>query len=99
MQLTLLMQFHEDSRVIAWWQTNLGGMLRWLTPFRRRAILAVAGLWVCIRESLDNFKPADVPVPADRLGPLLVVLALLGMTWLFYPVSYTHLTLPTSDLV
>lgn len=94
MQLTHLMQFHEDPRVIVWWQTKMGGMLRWLTPFRRRAILAVGGLWVCIRESLESFGPADVPVPADRLGPLLVVVALLGMTWLFYRAATEFSRLP-----
>ena len=94
MHLAHLMQFHEESRVIAWWQANLGGMLRWFTPFRRRTILAVAGIWVCIKESRHNFTPADVPVSADRLGPVLLVLALLGMSWLFYRAATGFSRLP-----
>ena len=38
-------QFHEDPRIIAWWQAGLGA-LTWLTPTVRRRTLWQQALWV-----------------------------------------------------
>lgn len=93
MQITQLMQFHEDPRVIAWWQACLGGFLKQFTPFRRRAILAAGAIWVCFREPLDIIRSADLPVKADG-GQILVVLAVLVITWLFYRAAVNFSSLP-----
>ncbi|NJD35870.1 MAG: hypothetical protein FIA96_13730 [Betaproteobacteria bacterium] len=37
-------QFHENPAVIAWWGARLSGVLGWLKPSRRRAILALASI-------------------------------------------------------
>ena len=37
-------QFHENPAVIAWWCARLGRVLGWLSPTRRRAILAAAAV-------------------------------------------------------
>lgn len=88
------MQFHEDPRVIAWWQARLGGLLRWSTPVRRRAILAAGAIWVCIDNGTDSIELADLRTSTGVMAAGLIVLALLAISWLLYRVAVSFSSLP-----
>lgn len=94
MQIRQLTQFHENPAVIAWWCTRIGKVLSWLTPFRRRAILAIAAIWIFLKSSLNTAKLADLSGPADGIGIALVALALLGLAWLVYRAAAGYSSLP-----
>lgn len=90
-----LSQFHEDAAIIAWWHTRLRWILEWLTPFRRRAILAAGAVWVGFQGPLKFLAKADeLSVPADRLGAALVILAIFVLLWLCYRAAVRFSTLP-----
>jgi len=95
MPLTRFMQFHEDPAIIAWWHSQLGSALSWLTPLRRRAILAVGAVWIGVskpREILASAK--NLPVPHDWVGSAIVVSILFGILWLSYRAAVRFASLP-----
>lgn len=95
MDISRLTQFHEDPAVIAWWQARMGKALSWLTPFRRRAILATAAIYVGVRRPLREMANADdLPVPSDWPGLALLVLATFAILWLCYRVAVNFKALP-----
>lgn len=95
MPINRLTQFHEDPALIAWWQARLGRALSWLTPFRRRAILAAGAIYVGVRRPLREMANADdLPVPSDWLGLALLVLATFAILWLCYRAAVNFKALP-----
>jgi hypothetical protein len=97
MQISRLRQFHEDEKVLAWWQQHTGGLLRWLTPRRRRAILATGAVWVCVKKPLQQFSMEQLPVANDGIGlatALLALLALLAVVWLCHRAAVAFSSLP-----
>ncbi|MCX7627571.1 MAG: hypothetical protein N2Z69_04065 [Methylophilaceae bacterium] len=94
MRVDQLMQFHEDPRVIAWWQVRFGGMLAWLTPFRRRIILATGAVWVMVKELRSLIGTDDLAMPVEGRGVVLAGLVLLGLAWLFYRAAAGFASLP-----
>ena len=88
------MQFHEDPRVIAFWQAHLSGLLAWLTPSRRRAILAAGALWVLLREQKDIVGSAEVPLHIHELAAALSGGVLLLLAWLLYRAAADFSALP-----
>ncbi len=95
MRLSRLTQFHEEPTVIAWWREQLGWVLNWLTPVRRRTILAAGAVWIGVKEPLEFLASAkNLPVPQDRLGSSLVVVALFGILWLCYRAAVGFASLP-----
>lgn len=89
-----LTQFHENPQVIAWWQARLHILLTWLTPFRRRLILAVGAAWVCLREVQKEMASSAYPGQGDAIGIVLVVAMLLGLSWLVYRAAIAYASLP-----
>lgn len=96
MQIKQLTQFHENPAIIAWWCASLGWALRRFTPFRRRAILAAAAVWTCVKSTLRIVKSGDLPGPADGVvAGLLVALALVAIAWLLYRAAAGFASLPS----
>ncbi len=95
MRLTALTQFHENEAMNAWWRLRLGPVLTWLTPARRRTILALGGLWVSVTIPLDKLGHArKLQVPTDALGQGLVIVALFAILWLCYRTALNFAALP-----
>lgn len=92
-----LLQFHENPAVIGWWTTRLGGMLRWLTPGRRRALLVLLALWVLIRQPIRHMaaKADHLPLPQDGHGMALVIVVLIFLSWLCHQAACAYSSLPT----
>lgn len=90
-----LLQFHENPAVVAWWCTRLGRPLDWLTPARRRAILAVAAGLAGILYPLTTLRGGkDWQQALDGLAISLVVLVLFGFLWLVYRAAAAFAALP-----
>jgi hypothetical protein len=94
--LTPLTQFHENPRIIAWWQARLGPVLDWLTPVRRRTILALLSVYVCFKELKLSIREASVPLvlPQGMVELLLVVVLLLALSWLVFRLAVSFARLP-----
>ncbi|WP_157718800.1 hypothetical protein [Pseudomonas pohangensis] len=93
--MSQLMQFHENAAVIAWWNTRFERALNWLTPVRRRLILAVAAIYIGIVKPLKLMKKEELlGLPEDWLGKAAVVFGLLAILWLIYQAAFRFKTLP-----
>lgn len=97
MKLSRLSQFHENPVVIAWWCARLARLLEWLTPTRRRLILAALAVWVGFKRPLKELaQVTELPVPADGLGSALVILVLFAFLWLCYKAAASFSALPAA---
>ncbi|HEX7213340.1 MAG TPA: hypothetical protein VF578_03945 [Methylomirabilota bacterium] len=68
-------QLHEDPALIARWQSWLGPLLTWLTPRRRRSLLALGALYVAVRQPLREMVPGvDLRAPGGPVAGAIVVL-------------------------
>ena len=89
-------QFHENGAVIEGWCRLWGGALRWQTPARRRAMLAIgacaAGVIIPTGILAENNALAW---RTDALAMLSVVVALFGFVWLAYRAAAQFTALPT----
>lgn len=94
MSLGPLTQFHENPRLIAWWQARLAPLLDGLTPTRRRWLLALAAVVVCFRKAREYIGETVLPVPQDQPGLFLVVAVLLALSWLIYRAAASYASLP-----
>lgn len=98
MRLARLMQFHEDPVVIALWRERLGPVLDWLTPARRRLMLAAGAVWMGATVPMDMMtrmaRAKGLTVPQDPLGQAAVVCALFGLLWLCYRAAVGFTALP-----
>lgn len=95
MNISLLMQFHENPTVIAWWQARFSKLLVWFAPSRRRTILAAASIVVGINIPLDYLDEAPgFAVPTDALGATYMIFAIFGALWLIYRAAAGFANLP-----
>lgn len=89
------MQFHENPVVITWWNTRFERVLSWLTPTRRRLILAVAAIYIGIVKPLKLMSKEEMlGLPQDLSGKAAVVLGLLAILWLIYQAAVRFKSLP-----
>jgi hypothetical protein len=81
-------RFHEDPVVIARCQAWAGPVLSRLTPARRRALLALAALWVAIKRPLKDASPAiDLRGPNGPTAAAVVILLCLAIVIVMYVVA------------
>jgi hypothetical protein len=67
---------HEDPRVVTRWLAWTRPALVRLTPPRRRALLALAALYVVVRRPLRDMAPALDPRAAPALAAVVILLCL-----------------------
>jgi hypothetical protein len=95
--LSRLVQFHEDPQIISLWLGSTGPVLKWLTPSRRRTLLAVGAIWVALQRPLKEMMKAGAW--SERLphaiGSMLVVVILLGFLWVCYRSAWKFASLPS----
>jgi len=97
MNINRITQFHEDPAVVDWWCSHLGGMLTWFNPSRRRAILAIAAVYVGVTSPVQEMaRLDDLPVPSDWPGLASLVLALFGILWLTHRTAVNFKYLPAT---
>jgi hypothetical protein len=90
-----LRNFHEDPAVIAHWQAWTGPLLIRLTPPRRRALLALAALWVVVKRPLKDLAPAiEMRSPSGPAAAAVVILLCLAIVVVTYVVARRFPALP-----
>lgn len=95
MGISHLTQFHEDPAVIAWWRKLTGRALTWLTPVRRRAVLAAGAIYLGVATPLREMATVEgLPVPSDWMGLTLLVIAIFAIVWLCYRATVNFKSLP-----
>jgi hypothetical protein len=98
--LSRLVQFHEDPKIIAGWVGLTGPLLHWLTPPRRRSLLALGAIGLALKVLVDPLKEvgqshAWMEALTDIIPQLLVVFILLGFLWLSYRLALRFSSLPS----
>ena len=83
-----LARWHEDPRLLAWWEARIGAA-RMLPPARWRATLSALGVVVC---AVHVWRAPGAAAGAARL--LVLVPALLGLAWLTHRVACRYDRLP-----
>ena len=88
--------FHREPALISAWQRTLGPALRWLTPTRRRLLLAAAALVLAVTRPLGELGKirrltGSAPEPTDQV---LVVALLFAFVWLCYLAARRYGSLP-----
>jgi hypothetical protein len=78
--------FHKQPAFIALWRRLWGPVLPWLTPGRRRLLLALGAVVFAMRIPLDEVKSARklFGLTPDTAGLVLVIVALSAFVWVFY---------------
>ncbi len=92
-----LRHFHRQPGIIAWWQRLWGPVLPWLTPRRRRWLLALGAIGIAVSKSLKIVRRATPEVfgfTPDTLGSLLVIVAMAGFVWGWYRLAHQFASLP-----
>lgn len=91
------MHWHEDAAVVAFWRNRLGAALRWLTPRRRRTILAAGAVGFGIYYPFRAMTKAglrDPSDPASWLATVVVIGALFAVLWAYYRAAVSFARLP-----
>ncbi|MGH7299760.1 MAG: hypothetical protein ACREJE_05030, partial [Candidatus Rokuibacteriota bacterium] len=90
-------QFHEDPAAIAGWQAWTRPLLTRFTPGRRRALLALAALYVAIKRPLKDMAPAvDLRSPGGPLAAAVVILLCLAVVTAAYVAARRFPSLPAA---
>ena len=94
-RLRRLRQLHEHEAVVRWWQARLAPLLAWLTPGRRRGLLALAACYVVVARPLREIAPAvDLAHPGGPLAAALIVALCAGFVGLCYLAARRYAALP-----
>ena len=88
-------QLHEDPALIARWQSWLGPLLTWLTPRRRRSLLALGALYMAVRQPLrEMFPGVDLRAPGGPVAGVIVVLGCFAAVVSVYVTASRFASLP-----
>jgi hypothetical protein len=92
-----LVQFHENPKIISLWLGLTGPLLRWLTPSRRRLILAIAAVWTGLKRPVRALVKAGAwsEVTPEIISSFLVVAVIFAFFWLCYRTASKFSSLPS----
>lgn len=91
-----LRHFHRQPATIAFWRRLLGPVLPWLTPGRRRLLLALGAVVIAITDPWKELRSIrkDFGFTPDHLAILLIVEALFAFVWVWYQAARRFASLP-----
>jgi hypothetical protein len=94
--LRRLTQFHENPEVISLWMRLMGPALTWLTPVRRRLILAAAAIIIAFMGPVGRALKVRSWSKAspDVISSFLVVATIFAFLWLSYKTALHFASLP-----
>ena len=92
-----LFQFHENPKIISFWLGLTGPLLRWLTPSRRRLLLALGAVWIALKRPLKELVKVSSwsEVSPEIISSFLVVVIIFGIFWLCYRTALKFSSLPS----
>jgi hypothetical protein len=81
-----LRHFHKEPRIIAIWLRLFGRLLRWLTPARRRILLALGALYIALKYSIRDTVQAEkllggVPILAEMIALFVAISGFVFLCW------------------
>ena len=81
-----LRHFHKQPQNIAWWCRVGAPVLRWMTPVRRRLLLAIGALVIAIKRPFQEVHDSGERLGAtpDSLSIILVVALGSALVWVCY---------------
>src|SRR5262245_46371759 len=88
--------FHRQPAIITLWRRLWGPVLPWLTPGRRRLLLALGAVVIAVRDPLQELRTVHkwFGFTPDTLGSALVVVALFAIMWAWYQIARRFASLP-----
>lgn len=88
--------FHRQAAVIALWRRWLGPILPWLTPGRRRLLLALGAGVIAVTDPLKELPKgrAWIAHRPDAVGVLFMIATLFAFVCLWYTLARRFATLP-----
>lgn len=91
-----LRHFHRQPDIIARWQRLWGPVLPWLTPGRRRRLLALGAVVILVTKSSKALRsvPELFGFTPDTIGSVLVIVAMAGFVWGWYRLAQRFASLP-----
>lgn len=91
-----LRHFHRQPAIIARWRRLLGPVLPWLTPVRRRWLLALGAAVTAVTDPFKELRGARkwLEFTPDTLGIVLVIAALFAFVWACHRLARNFATLP-----
>ena len=90
-----VVSWHEDAAIIAWWRTRWGAGLRWLTPARRRVLLATAAGLVGISQLVRvTASVEDLPSSMDIVASAVAVTAACAFLGVVFAAAAHFAALP-----
>lgn len=97
MGLRRLVQFHENPKIISLWLGMTGPLLRWLTPSRRRFILAIGAVWIALKRPVRELVKVRAwsDTSTDVISSFLVVAIIFCFLWLCYRTALKFSVLPS----
>jgi hypothetical protein len=88
--------FHQQPAIVAFWRRLLGPLLPWLTPRRRRLLLALGAVVIAVTDPLKEMRSIHkwFGFTPDTAGSVLVIVALLAFVWVWYRAAQRFASLP-----
>lgn len=88
--------FHRQPAIVAFWRRLMGPILPWLTPVRRRLLLALGAGVIAVTDPLKELRAARkwLDLPPDITGAVLTVITLFAFVWACYRVAARFASLP-----
>ena len=91
-----LRHFHRQPASIAFWRRLLGPVLPWLTPHRRRWLLALGAVVIAVTDPLQELREERewLGFTPDTAGDALMIAALFALVWVWYRAARQFAALP-----
>ncbi len=92
-----LLQFHENPKIISLWLSLTGPLLRWLTPSRRRLLLAMGAVGIALKRPVRELVKVHSwsEISPDVISSFLVAAIIFGFLWLCYRTALKFSSLPS----
>lgn len=92
-----LLQFHENPKIISLWLSLTGPLLRWLTPSRRRLLLAMGAVCIALKRPVRELVKVHSwsEISPDVISSFLVAAVIFGFLWLCYRTALKFSSLPS----
>lgn len=92
-----LLQFHENPKIISLWLSLTGPLLRWLTPSRRRLLLAMGAVGIALKRPVRELVEVHSwsEISPDVISSFLVAAVIFGFLWLCYKTALKFSSLPS----
>lgn len=78
--------FHKQPQNVAQWCRWFGSVLRWLTPGRRRLLLAAGAVWIAVKRPFEEIRQTGewLGIKPDLVSVILLIALASALVWFCY---------------